>query len=155
MDFDDLKDYVKISYELTQDGLVISKGKLPEVSAAPHSEGKINLKINVPESGKCYLKFIYHLKKELPLLDEDHILGFDEIEVSQKDAKCQLAEKWVEKTVTDSELQVSEDDTQIHIKGREFAYNRPTDCTFYRDEICRSGISEPPDGIKYLEGTNR
>ena len=122
MDFDDLKDYVKISYELTQDGLVISKGKLPEVSAAPHSEGKINLKINVPESGKCYLKFIYHLKKELPLLDEDHILGFDEIEVSQKDAKCQLAEKWVEKTVTDSELQVSEGDTQIHIKGREFAY---------------------------------
>ena len=122
MDFDDLKDYVKISYELTQDGLVISKGKLPEVSAAPHSEGKINLKINVPESGKCYLKFIYHLKKELPLLDEDHILGFDEIEVSQKDAKCQSAEKWVEKTVTDSELQVSEDDTQIHIKGREFAY---------------------------------
>ena len=122
MDFDDLKDYVKISYELTQDGLVISKGKLPEVSAAPHSEGKINLKINVPENGKCYLKFIYHLKKELPLLDEDHILGFDEIEVSQKDAKCQLAEKWVEKTVTDSELQVSEDDTQIHIKGREFAY---------------------------------
>ena len=122
MDFDDLKDYVKISYELTQDGLVISKGKLPEVSAAPHSEGKINLKINVPESGKCYLKFIYHLKKELPLLDEDHILGFDEIEVSQKDAKCQLAEKWVEKTVTDSELQVSEDDTQIHIKGREFSY---------------------------------
>ena len=122
MDFDDLKDYVKIRYELTQDGLVISKGILPEFSVAPHGEGKTNLKINVPENGKCYLKLIYHLKKELPLLDEDHILGFDEIEVSQKDAKCQLAEKWVEKTVTDSELQVSEDDTQIHIKGREFAY---------------------------------
>ena len=122
MDFDDLKDYVKISYELTQDGLVISKGKLPEVSAAPHSEGKINLKINVPESGKCYLKFIYHLKKELPLLDEDHILGFDEIEVSKDGAKCKLAEKWLKKTAVDSELQVNENDTQIHIKGREFAY---------------------------------
>ena len=122
MDFDDLKDYVKISYELTQDGLVISKGKLPEVSAAPHSEGKINLKINVPESGKCYLKFIYHLKKKLPLLDENHILGFDEIEVSKDDAKCKLAEKWLQKTVVDSELQVNENDTQIHIKGREFAY---------------------------------
>ena len=122
MDFDVLKDYVKIHYELTQDGLVISKGKLPEVSAAPHSEGKINLKINVPESGKCYLKFIYHLKKELPLLDEDHILGFDEIEVSKEDTKCKLAEKWIPKTVVDSELQVNENDTQIHIKGREFAY---------------------------------
>ena len=122
MDFDDLKDYVKINYELTQDGLVISKGKLPEVSAAPHSEGKTNLKINVPENGKCYLKLIYHLKKELPLLDEDHILGFDEIEVSKDDAKCKLAEKWLQKTAVDSELQVNENDTQIHIKGREFAY---------------------------------
>ena len=122
MDFDNLKDYVKISYELTQDGLLIGKGKLAEVSVVPHSEGKTNLQINVPENGKCYLKFTYHLKKEMPLLEEDYILGFDEIEVSQKDAKCQLAEKWVEKTVTDSELQVSEDDTQIHIKGREFAY---------------------------------
>ena len=122
MDFDDLKDYVKISYELTQDGLVISKGILSEFSVASHGEGKTNLKISVPENGKCYLKLIYYLKKEMPLLEENHILGFDEIEVSQKDTKCQLAEKWVEKTVTDSELQVSEDDTQIHIKGREFAY---------------------------------
>ncbi|MCM1894694.1 DUF4981 domain-containing protein [Dorea sp. MB18-49] len=122
MDFDNLKDYVKISYELTQDGLLIGKGKLAEVSVVPHSEGKTNLQVNVPENGKCYLKLTYHLKKEMPLLEEDYILGFDEIEVSQKDAKCQLVEKWVEKTVTDSELQVSEDDTQIHIKGREFAY---------------------------------
>ena len=122
MDFDDLKDYVKISYELTQDGLVISKGILPEFSVAPHGEGKTNLKINVPENGKCYLKLIYHLKKELPLLDEDHILGFDEIEVSKEDTKCKLAEKWIPKTVADSELQVNENDTQIHIKGREFAY---------------------------------
>ena len=122
MDFDDLKDYVKISYELTQDGLVISKGILPEFSVAPHGEGKTNLKINVPENGKCYLKLIYHLKKELPLLEEDHILGFDEIEVSKEDTKCKLAEKWIPKTVVDSELQVNENDTQIHIKGREFAY---------------------------------
>ena len=122
MDFDDLKDYVKISYELTQDGLVISKGILLEFSVAPHGEGKTSLKINVPENGKCYLKLIYHLKKELPLLDEDHILGFDEIEVSKDDAKCKLAEKWMQKTAVDSELQVNENDTQIHIKGREFAY---------------------------------
>ena len=122
MDFDDLKDYVKISYELTQDGLVISKGILSEFSVASHGEGKTNLKISVPENGKCYLKLIYHLKKELPLLDEDHILGFDEIEVSKEDTKCKLAEKWIPKTVVDSELQVNENDTQIHIKGREFAY---------------------------------
>ena len=122
MDFDDLKDYAKISYELTQDGLVIDKGKLSEVSAAPHGEGKTILKVNVPENGKCYLKFIYHLKKELPLLDVDHVLGFDEVDVSKDDAKCKLAEKWLQKTAINSELQVNENDTQIHIKGREFTY---------------------------------
>ena len=122
MDFDNRKDYVKISYELTQDGFVISKGILPEFSVAPHGEEKTNLKINVPVNGKCYLKLIYHLKKEVPLLDEDHILGFDEIEVSKDDAKCKLAEKWLQKTAVGSELQVNENDTQIHIKGREFAY---------------------------------
>ena len=124
MDFDNLKDYVKISYELTQDGLVISKDILSEFSVVPHGEGKTNLKISVPENGKCYLKLIYHLKKELPLLDEEHILGFDEIEVSKDDAKCKLAEKWMQKTAVDSELQVNENDTQIHIKGREFAYTK-------------------------------
>ena len=133
MDFDDLKDYVKISYELTQDGLVISKGILPEFSVAPHGEGKTNLKINVPENGKCYLKLIYHLKKELPLLDEDHILGFDEIEVSKEDTKCKLAEKWIPKTVVDSELQVNENDTQIHIKGREFAYTIDKRTAFFTE----------------------
>ena len=122
MDFDDLKDYVKISYELTQDGLVIDKGKLAEVSAAPHGEGKAILKVNVPENGKCYLKFIYRLKKELPLLDVDHVLGFDEVDVSKDDAKCKLAEKWLQKTAINFELQVNENDTQIHIKGREFTY---------------------------------
>ena len=122
MDFDDLKDYVKISYELTQDGLVIDKGTLSEASVAPHSEGKTNLQVNVPETGKCYLKLIYHLKKEMPLLEAGHILGFDEIEVSKDDAKCQLAEKWLKKTAEDYELQVNENDTQIHVRGREFSY---------------------------------
>ena len=58
---------------------------------------------------------VFCLKKEVPLLDEDHILGFDEIEVSKDDAKCKLAEKWLQKTAVGSELQVNENDTQIHI----------------------------------------
>ena len=67
-----------------------------------------------------------------------------------------LAEKWFEKTVTDSELQVSEDDTQIHIKGREFAYtiDRRT-ALFTEMKFAGREYLEPPDGIKYLEGTNR
>ena len=122
MDFDDLRDYVAISYELTQDGLVISKGELAEVSVAPHCDGKINLNIKVPANGKCYLKFIYHLKKEIPLLEEGYVLGFDEINVSYKDAKNQLAERWLGKTASDSGVQIKENDTLLQIQGREFTY---------------------------------
>ena len=60
MDFDDLKDYVKISYELTQDGLVISKGILPEFSVAPHGEGK-----NKPED-QCSREWEMLFKTYLP-----------------------------------------------------------------------------------------
>ena len=72
MDFDDLKDYVEISYEMAQDGLTVEKGKLPAISAAPHSEAKVELKLQIPASGRVYLKLIYRLKKELPLLEAGH-----------------------------------------------------------------------------------
>ena len=49
----------------------------------------------------------------MPLLNEDHILGFDEIEVSKDGAKCKLAEKWLQKTAVNSELQVNENDTPV------------------------------------------
>ena len=55
MDFDDLKDYAEITYELSQDGLVIGKGKLSEVSILPHCDGSTTLKLSIPENGKVYL----------------------------------------------------------------------------------------------------
>ena len=149
--FDNLKDYVKISYELTQDGLLIDWRKLAgDVCGTTLSEGKQTCRSTF-RNGKCYLK-LTHLKKKC-LLEEDYILDLMEIEVSQKDAKCQLAEKWVEKTVTDSELQVSEDDTLDSYQGREFAHTIDRRTALYRDEIRREGILEPSDGIKYLESS--
>ena len=70
MDFDNLKDFVEIDYEMTQDGLTVEKGSVENLSAAPHSDGKTELKLQVPSAGKIYLKFIYILKKELPLLQK-------------------------------------------------------------------------------------
>lgn len=52
MDFDDLKDYAEITYELSQDGLVIGKGKLSEVSILPHCDGSTTLKLSIPEKKK-------------------------------------------------------------------------------------------------------
>jgi len=75
MDFDDLKDYVDIFYEMTQDGLTVEKGKLVNVVALPHSDAEVELKLQVPNTGKIYLKLIYRLKKEMPLLEQGYELG--------------------------------------------------------------------------------
>lgn len=122
MDFDDLKDYAEITYELSQDGLVIGKGKLSEVSILPHCDGSTTLKLSIPENGKVYLKLFYKLKKDIPLLSKAYVLGFDEIDVSSKGAKNQQAVGWLTKKVPDTGIQVQENDTQINIKGREFFY---------------------------------
>ncbi len=57
-----LKDYVKISYELTQDGLVIGKGKLPEVICGT-TRGRKN-KPAGQRSGEWEMLFKTHLPPE-------------------------------------------------------------------------------------------
>ena len=70
--------------------------------------------------------------------------------------KCQLAEKWMEKTATNSELQVNENDTQIHIKGREFSYtiDRRT-ALFTEMKFAGREYLNQSDGVEYLESSNR
>ena len=122
MDFDDLKDYVEISYEVTQDGLMISKGKLPAFSAAPHQEGKTKLELSIPGNGKVYLKLIYRLKKAAALLEKNHVLGFDEIQLSGSHLKTRQAEQWLNRIAEGTEIRVKEKDTQIEIKAADFVY---------------------------------
>lgn len=95
MDFDDISDYADILYEITVDGLCVQKGVLDEVSIAPHSDGVMTLKLDIPQSGKVYLKLRYQLKKELPLLPAKHELGFDEVLLANVDGRNQTAVKWL------------------------------------------------------------
>ena len=123
MDFDDLKDYVEISYEVTQDGLAVQKGKLMEISIAPHQDGKTELKVFIPKVGKVYLKLTYCLKKKVPLLPEKHVLGFEEILLSNEDGRNQKNVKWLEQTEDANEIQVQESDTQFILQGKDFTYS--------------------------------
>ena len=122
MDFDDLKDYVEITYEVTQDGLTIQKGKLPAFSVKPHSDAVTDLKVTVKEWGKIYLKITYHLKKNLPLLEKGHVLGFDEILLKNQDGRNAVAVKWMEDKEEEAQIQVQETDTEFILKGKDFVY---------------------------------
>ena len=122
MDFDDISDYADILYEITVDGLCVQKGVLDEVSIAPHSDGVMTLKLDIPQSGKVYLKLRYQLKKELPLLLAKHELGFDEVLLANVDGRNQTAVKWLAEAEEKNEISVSETDTEITLKASDFTY---------------------------------
>ena len=122
MDFDNLKDYVDISYEMTQDGLTVEKGKLANVVAAPHSDAEVELKLQVPNIGKVYLKLIYRLKKEMPLLEQGYELGFDEMKLANEDDRNRQAVKWMEQEKAIGTINVKENDRQIVLQAKDFTY---------------------------------
>ena len=122
MDFDNLKDYVDISYEMTQDGLTVEKGKLANVVAAPHSDAEVELKLQIPNTGKVYLKLIYRLKKEMPLLEQGYELGFDEMKLANEDDRNRQAVKWLEQEKVIGTIAVKENDKQIVLQAKDFTY---------------------------------
>ena len=122
MDFDDLKDFVKVQYEVTCDGLTVDSGKVTVPSIAPHGEAEMELKVRIPSKGKIFLKVIYTLKKEMGLIPLGHVLGFDEVKIENADARNQNAVKWLEKEAAYSDMEVAETDTQVVIRGKTFVY---------------------------------
>lgn len=121
MDFDNLKDYADIYYELTHDGITVQNGKLAEFSVKPHEDGSTVLPLPVKDSGKMYLKLIYRLKKDLPLLEKDHVLGFDEVLLENADNRYTPSAKLLEEN-SSGDINISEDDAEFILKGADFTY---------------------------------
>ena len=122
MDFDDLKDFIDVNYEVSCDGISVETGVLDLPSIEAHSEKELELKIKIPNKGKVFLKLIYILKKEMPLLSKGYELGFDELKIKNEDGRNQNAVKWLDREVTVSDMEVAEDDTSVIIKGKTFTY---------------------------------
>ena len=122
MDFDNLKDFIDVNYEVSCDGISVETGNLDLPSIEAHSEKELELKIKIPNKGKVFLKLIYILKKEMPLIPKGYELGFDELKIKNEDGRNQNTVKWLEREVTVSDMEVAEDDTSVVIKGKTFKY---------------------------------
>ena len=122
MDFDDLKDFIDVNYEVSCDGISVETGVLDLPSIKVNSEKELELKIKIPNKGKVFLKLIYILKKEMPLLSKGYELGFDELKIKNEDGRNQNTVKWLDREVTVSDMEVAEDDTSVIIKGKTFTY---------------------------------
>ncbi|MFC2282523.1 MAG: glycoside hydrolase family 2 TIM barrel-domain containing protein, partial [Lachnoanaerobaculum saburreum] len=122
MDFDDLKDFIDVNYEVSCDGISVETGVLDLPSIKVNSEKELELKIKIPNKGKVFLKLIYILKKEMPLISKGYELGFDELKIKNEDGRNQNTVKWLDREVTVSDMEVAEDDTSVIIKGKTFTY---------------------------------
>ena len=122
MDFDDLKDFIDVNYEVSCDGISVETGNLDLPSIEAHSEKELELRIKIPNKGKVFLKLIYILKKEMPLIPKGYELGFDELKIKNEDGRNQNTVKWLEREVTVSDMEVAEDDTSVIIKCKTFTY---------------------------------
>ncbi len=122
MDFVNLEDYLYIRYELNCDGKVTESGQTAGFGKIPpHGGGKVHLKLNIPEKGKCYLKVYYYANNGAAML------GFDEILVKNKDGRNQEALKLLYKDGTGrGRLEVIENDRYLFIKNQSvnYVYNK-------------------------------
>lgn len=146
LDFTDLKDYVAVTWEVRCDGLMIDCGEvacdaMPHI--APHEEGVIEIRTEVPAAGKCYLKVNYLLKNSTELLNAGMRLGFDEIELKTEDSRNQMVSSLLgngKAVAAQTPFTISEDDRYLFISGSQFAYtyNKLTGCfTEMEFENCR------------------
>ena len=124
MDFVSAKDYLTMTYEVTCDGEVVSSG-VPDCvpSILPHAEGSLKLNLKIPARGRCFLKLNYFLKEETNLLPAGFSLGFDEVPLSNADARNQKAlQIWNTGTSAEGSVKVEETDRYITLSNSTFSY---------------------------------
>ncbi len=123
LDFTDLKDYAHIRYEVTCDGTCVEWGRLPAFSVPPHGEASAVLDISVPRAGRVYLKLIYQLCCDSPLVPAGHLLGFDEIPLENEDGRNQeVVRRMCREDGSGHCPEVSETDCKVIIRGDGYVY---------------------------------
>lgn len=125
MDFVSAADYLTMTYEVRCDGALVCSGVAdPVPDIAPHAEGILKLaSLEVPAKGRCFLKVNYFLKEKTELLAKGFPLGFDEIPLTNADARNQKAlQIWDTKAPDEEPLCVTEENRYIVIHTPAFTY---------------------------------
>ncbi len=84
LDFINLKEYVKIRYEVKQDGILLAQGWLEEADIEPHKTKEFYLDIPDNKEGNLYLKLEYTQKENALLTKAGSLLGFEQLCISER-----------------------------------------------------------------------
>ncbi len=119
LDFTNLKDYLYIRYEITQDGGVIATGEIRDLDLPAHQSKTVHIAYDLPQTGKCLIKFEYVQMHDWAFTKSGDVLGFDQFRLSRDERKYQPVA--VPASVL-GEVNFKEYDALIVVRGGNFKY---------------------------------
>ena len=124
MNFTKVQELLEIRYDVTCDGVTISKGSVDYMEhTGPDETGSVFVKPQIPETGKCFLKIRYVAKHNTTFWKNGYELGYEEIPLDNRDSRNQTAVGFLESDAQkENQLQVEETDRYLFIIGEEFTY---------------------------------
>jgi beta-galactosidase len=109
--------WLRGSWELTVDGQVVQRGKLPSLKTAPGASEDVTLSIKPPQlqpSQECFLNVRFASAKDTPWAEAGHEVAWEQLAwPSQSQSR---SEKKLPKS---SEFTLEEDDQRIVVRGSE------------------------------------
>ena len=121
LQFTNLKDAVRMRYELCCDGKITEAATITTPDLEAMDTVEIRLEVTPPAKGRVYLK-LYYEAVENQFVQEGYLLGFDEIQVENEDGRNQLALAMMGQTCGSGSLEVTEDARHIYVAGENFKY---------------------------------
>ncbi len=123
LDFLDLRDYLTIEWEVTQNGRRVQGGTVETPATAPHRESLLAVPYTVPDEGTCCLNFTYHLKEKEAFRQAGELLGFDQLILRREEKRWNGEEKQkTEAHPAVSPLSLAETERFVTVAGEGFRY---------------------------------
>ena len=116
LDHTDLSQYLRISYEVRCDGVVVDREDLDLVEPVPpHTSVMLRCEPKVPPTGRCHLLVTYRLARPDSLRAAGHVLGFDEIALRNADRRHRWVAALANRPIGETRLPVRREGTRIEV----------------------------------------
>lgn len=126
MDFTNIKDMLTISYEVKQDGEIISEGTITDLDVldiAPRQEKTIKLDFAVPTSGECFIKLTFIQNYDSDFTFAGDILGFEQVAIpTQNNSNAKLSALLAAPSLISDKFTLSEDEKFLTVSANHFKY---------------------------------
>ena len=120
LDFTNLGELAEITWEITnfsgERETPVASGTIGRPDIPPHGSLTVGLDFRIPEDGLTVIRFDTVLKKKVPFVPENSVLGFDQFVLGGE-----YAAKLPEQRVSD-EISIEESETEFVLKNQAFEY---------------------------------